>query len=68
MVNVLITGCGGFIGSHLAEFMLERNYNVFGTVFDFDGTKNIDHIKDKITIINWDMKNKNEAEDIIQKS
>ncbi|MBI4596890.1 MAG: GDP-mannose 4,6-dehydratase [Candidatus Omnitrophica bacterium] len=28
----LITGCGGFIGSHLAELMLARGWQVWGTV------------------------------------
>ena len=32
MKNILITGGCGFIGSHLAEYLLEKNYNV--TVFD----------------------------------
>ena len=26
--NILITGASGFIGSHLAEFMIEKGYNV----------------------------------------
>ena len=46
MTNILITGCGGFIGSHLAELMLSKGYNVYGTVFDFDGAKNISHIRE----------------------
>ena len=32
MKNILITGGCGFIGSHLTEYLLERNFNV--TVFD----------------------------------
>tara|TARA_B100002019_G_scaffold289053_1_gene303893 strand:+ start:1116 stop:2090 length:975 start_codon:yes stop_codon:yes gene_type:complete len=32
MKNILITGGCGFIGSHLAEYLLEKNFNV--TVFD----------------------------------
>ena len=32
MKNILITGGAGFIGSHLAEFLLKKNYNI--TVFD----------------------------------
>ena len=32
MKKILITGGAGFIGSHLAEFLLKKNYNI--TVFD----------------------------------
>ena len=68
MSNILITGCGGFIGSHLAELMLNKGCNVYGTIFDFDGAKNISHIRDKITLLNWDMKDKSQSEHILQQS
>ena len=28
--KILVTGCAGFIGSHLSEFLLKLNYNVIG--------------------------------------
>ena len=28
--NVLITGCAGFIGFHVADIFLKKNYNVIG--------------------------------------
>jgi UDP-glucuronate 4-epimerase len=30
MTNILVTGCAGFIGSHLCEYLLKMNYNVIG--------------------------------------
>ena len=30
IINTLVTGVAGFIGSHLAEELLSRNYNVIG--------------------------------------
>ncbi|MFC2143109.1 GDP-mannose 4,6-dehydratase [Candidatus Aenigmatarchaeota archaeon] len=68
MTNVLITGCGGFIGSHLAELMIKEGNNVVGTVFNFDGTKNIEHIRDKIEIAQLDMKNKNEIKLLVERT
>jgi GDP-D-mannose dehydratase len=32
MDRCLITGCGGFIGSYLAEFLLSHGYKVAGVV------------------------------------
>ena len=29
-MNVMITGCAGFIGSHAADYFLELGYNVIG--------------------------------------
>jgi UDP-glucuronate 4-epimerase len=29
-MNLMVTGCGGFIGSHIAEYLLERGDNVIG--------------------------------------
>lgn len=30
MSKILVTGCAGFIGSHLCEYLLKNNYNVIG--------------------------------------
>ena len=29
-MKILVTGCAGFIGSHLCEKLLQLNYNVLG--------------------------------------
>lgn len=57
MKNALITGITGQDGSYLAEFLLEKGYNVYGlmrrkSVVDYG---NVDHIKDKIKFIYADM-------------
>ena len=28
--NILITGCAGFIGSHIVDFYLKKNYKILG--------------------------------------
>jgi len=63
MKKCLIIGIGGFIGSHLADFLHKQNFTIFGTVHQ--NTKNIDHLKDRITIFECDIRNKTQIEIII---
>jgi GDPmannose 4,6-dehydratase len=55
--RALITGITGQDGSYLAEFLLERDYEVFGLVRSSSlGTfERIDHLLDRITLIDGDM-------------
>jgi len=52
-----ITGITGQDGSYLAEFLLEKNYTVYGIkrLHSFINTSRIDHILDKITLFYGDM-------------
>lgn len=57
MKNALITGITGQDGSYLAEFLLEKGYNVYGIVrrkskLDFN---NAEHLKGKVEFIFADM-------------
>jgi len=63
MSKCLITGCGGFIGSYLAEYLLQRDAAVYGIVHH--DTKNLDHIKDKVTLFSCDIKDKDRVEAIV---
>lgn len=53
--KVLITGITGFVGSHLAEFLLKEGYQVHGTTRPRSKTENIDHIKDKLHLRDADI-------------
>ena len=64
--TVLITGCDGFIGSHLAELMLEKGFKVYATIMKSD--ENIAHIKDKIHVIKLDMQDKESIENAVEQS
>jgi GDPmannose 4,6-dehydratase len=58
VVNVaFITGITGQDGSYLAEFLLEKNYKIYGIKrqHSFINTTRIDHILDKITLFYGDM-------------
>jgi len=65
MKKCFITGCEGFIGSHLADFLSEKSLPVYGMVYG--DTKNLDHLKDKITIFECDLKDKEKVERTITK-
>ena len=48
MKKALITGVTGFVGSHLAEYLLRNNMEVFGIVRWRSRLENIQHIKSKV--------------------
>lgn len=63
MKKCLIIGIGGFIGSHLADHLVKKEFSIVGTVHK--NTNNIDHLKDKITVFSCDIRNKTEIEGVI---
>ena len=50
-MRVLITGITGFVGSHMTELALARGAEVFGSARWRSKTENIDHLRDRITLI-----------------
>ena len=57
MKKTLITGITGQDGSYLAEFLLEKGYEVHGIVrrASLSNTARIDHILDQITLHDGDL-------------
>lgn len=57
-MRVLITGITGFVGSHLADFILNEHSDVelFGIYRWRSRTENIDHNRNKMTIIESDLR------------
>lgn len=55
-MKVLITGISGFAGSHLAEYLLSLNFEVFGTIKWRSRLENIVHILDKIKLFECDIR------------
>lgn len=57
MKRALITGITGQDGSYLAELLLSKGYEVYGTVrrLSTPNIENIHHIQDKITLISADL-------------
>ena len=56
-MRVLITGVTGFVGSHLAEFLLaQKEIEVFGTLRWRSKTDNIDHLKNRVQMFECDLR------------
>lgn len=55
MTKSLITGITGFVGSHLAEFLLDKGEAVYGAYRWRSPRENIKHIEDKIKLVNCEL-------------
>jgi GDPmannose 4,6-dehydratase len=57
MKRVLITGVTGQDGSYLAEFLLSKEYEIYGMVrrASTENFERINHLKDKITLVQADL-------------
>ena len=55
-MRALITGISGFVGSHLAEYLIKNGVEVFGSIRWRSRLDNIVHIKDRINLIETDMR------------
>lgn len=60
----LITGCEGFVGSHLADLLVSEGFDVYGTMYE--KTKNIDHLRAKIRVFKCDMNDRRSVEAIVK--
>jgi GDP-4-dehydro-6-deoxy-D-mannose reductase len=65
MEKCLITGCNGFVGSHLAEFLVSRGVNVYGAIHR--SRNMIAHLGDKITTFECEMLDKEEVENVVSR-
>jgi GDP-mannose 4,6-dehydratase len=55
MIKSLITGVGGFVASHLADYLLEMKEEVIGTYRWNEDLQRIKHLKNKITMTELDL-------------
>ena len=68
--RALITGINGMDGSHLADFLLEKGYEVFGMErrTSTPNRRNSKHLEDKITFITGDLTDQNSLRRCLVKS
>lgn len=68
MRRALITGITGQDGSYLADFLVGKGYQVFGTIRRTSGIhfENLNHLLDKITLLDADLLDQQSINDAIQ--
>lgn len=67
MDRVLITGLTGFVGGHLAEYLLGRgDVEVFGIHRWRSRTESIHHLLDKITLLECDIRDRSSVSRVIR--
>lgn len=54
-MKILVTGANGMVASTLIDLLLERGHEVVGTLRWQEDTSNINHIKDKIKLVNLNL-------------
>jgi GDP-4-dehydro-6-deoxy-D-mannose reductase len=55
-MRILITGISGFVGSYFAEYALQHGAEVFGSIRWRSKTENIDHLRDRIRLVECDLR------------
>ncbi len=67
-MRVLITGITGFVGSHLAEFALAQGTQVFGSSRWRSKTENVDHLRDRVELIECDLRDLSSVQHLLETS
>jgi GDP-4-dehydro-6-deoxy-D-mannose reductase len=67
-MRILITGITGFVGSHLTEFALGRNVEVVGALRWRSNTEHIDHLRDRLTLIQSDLRDPSSTRDLVERA
>ena len=61
-----ITGCAGFAGSHLAEYLLGKGEEVIGLRAPDDDCANLQHIKERLHIVGADLRETGRVREVIE--
>ena len=64
-MRTLITGCSGFAGSHLAEYLLAKDQEVIGVRTSDHDCANLQHINERLKIVSADLRESGRVHDLI---
>jgi GDP-4-dehydro-6-deoxy-D-mannose reductase len=65
-MKTLITGCAGFAGSHLAEYLLGKGEEVIGLLAVNDDCANLQHIKGRLKVVGADLREFDRVREVIE--
>ncbi len=65
-MRVLITGIGGFVGSHAAELLVATGVEVHGTVLQNEALRNINHLRKSLTLHQADISDAGRVNSLVQ--
>lgn len=66
-MKALVTGISGFVGSHMAEFLLGRNVEVIGTIRNRSRMNHIEHLGQKIRLVECELRDPFSVETLVEK-
>lgn len=66
VLRILITGITGFVGSHLADYALQRGAAVYGSSRSRSQTENIEHIRARINLIESDLRDRSSVQRLLE--
>ena len=64
-MRVLITGITGFVGSHLAEYLLKAGAEVCGSIRWRSKTDNIEHLRSQIELVESDLRDLSSVQGLV---
>ena len=67
-MRILITGITGFVGSHLAEYALERGAEVFGSVRWRSKTEHIEALRNRVGLVESDLRDLMSVRTVLEQS
>jgi len=65
-MRTLITGCAGFAGSHLAEYLLAKGEEVIGLLAVDGDCDNLEHIKSHLKFVSADLREFDRVREVIE--
>lgn len=66
-MRVLVTGITGFVGSHFADYALAHQAEVFGSYRWRSKTENIEHLAERISLIECDLRDLSSVQHLLER-